>query len=314
MSINTTGNVPPYTFPNGTVGESYETNLTRPNPLKRLSFIVDPAQSGVTFELVDLDGNPNPNIVPGMRFSRSPLSSTRLYILVFTGIPTTAGIYSFGIKATSRATQVTFTPYTIEIILTCVASNTMVLMADNTEKYIQHIRRGEVVAGNISNSKQYTVSKVLCSEIGDQTEINMVEFPPNSIGESLPNKSLIMTSGHPIIINSERRGASLFSGNGITKYDKTEAHKILPKIKSNRPYVEEERCYLWDLQFDTVGSFVANGVTVQSRHPQSYLTPLDKDLYIDQSLYSEETKNDHDHNYEFPLVYTPFNVNGSKNN
>ena len=62
------------------------------------------------------------------------------------------------------------------------------------------------------------------------------------------------------------------------------------------------RYNMWDLQFDTVGSYVANGVTVQSRHPRSYLTPMPKELYFDQNLYTDELKNDYDPAYEFPYV------------
>jgi len=59
---------------------------------------------------------------------------------------------------------------------------------------------------------------------------------------------------------------------------------------------------LWDLQFETVGTYVANGVTIQSRNPRSNLTPLSKDLYFDQSLYDGDLIDDFDPANEFPLV------------
>jgi hypothetical protein len=70
------------------------------------------------------------------------------------------------------------------------------------------------------------------------------------------------------------------------------------------PKEETDSYHLFDLQFDQIGSYVANGVTVQSRHPQSFITPLPKELYFDKNLFQNEKKDDNDPNYEFPLVHS----------
>ena len=60
--------------------------------------------------------------------------------------------------------------------------------------------------------------------------------------------------------------------------------------------------YLYDLQFETLGYYYANNVLVQSRSPRSCNTPLMKELYFNQELYSDDRFNDFEPGYEHKLL------------
>ena len=49
-----------------------------------------------------------------------------------------------------------------------------------------------------------------------------------------------------------------------------------------------ESMNLYDIQFENDGSYIANGVQLQSRCPRSQMTPLAKEDYFNQELYTEE--------------------------
>ena len=65
----------------------------------------------------------------------------------------------------------------------------------------------------------------------------------------------------------------------------------MPKNQDN------EYC-IYDLQFENDSSYVANGIMVQSRCPRSEISPLPKELYFDQELYTDEIVWD---TYDHPL-------------
>jgi hypothetical protein len=170
-------------------------------------------------------------------------------------------------------------------------------MADGSTKLIENIQRSDWVAKDNSRSGAYQVARVLSTEHLANSELDFCCFDINSISDGVPNKPLLITQGHPIVYNSTRRAARLFGDlPGVFVLNKAIAADILPK-ESGDLY------HLWDLQFETVGSYVANGVTIQSRNPRSYLTPMPKEFYFDQHLYVDKLSNDHDATNEFDLVY-----------
>lgn len=181
----------------------------------------------------------------------------------------------------------------------CVGSDTEILMADGTIKLIQHIQRGDEVAANTSITKTYKVSDIPKTIHYPMNKINMCEFDTNCLENNVPNKPLIISTGHPIIHNSTRRSAHFFCDvpNVKMHYD-----TFIGDIFN----IVDREIYLWDLQFDTIGSYVANGVTIQSRHPQSFISPLPKNMFHDISLFSDEIKDDDDPSYELPLLYSKF--------
>ena len=173
----------------------------------------------------------------------------------------------------------------------CIASNTEILLANGTTKLIQDVVRGDLVAGDPSMKKSYRVANIPFTAYSNDIAMDLVTFEPNSLGTNIPNKQLITTPGHPIIWNNSRRAARNF-----TRLAGVELVEQSLPVGNNNDHI------LWDIQFETIGTFVANGVTLQSRHPQSRFTPLPRELYFDDALYSTSLKDDNDPHFEHLLV------------
>lgn len=164
--------------------------------------------------------------------------------------------------------------------LFCVTGNTNILMSDGTLKKISDINRGDVVAPN------HQVAKVCKERIDWASDVSLVVFEKNCLG-SFPNEKLIITPNHPIIYKGARRPAKCFANcPNVTVINKVLASK-LKEFLSPISLLSGD-LYLYDLQFDHDGSFIANGTEIQSRSPYSYMGPLSEDLYFDKSLYSDE--------------------------
>jgi len=64
----------------------------------------------------------------------------------------------------------------------------------------------------------------------------------------------------------------------------------------------DDTVYLYDLQFEVDGYYLANNTLVQSRSPNSFRTPLPKELYFNEELYSDKQVNDFQTNHDLPLI------------
>ena len=187
--------------------------------------------------------------------------------------------------------------YQINFTVPCIGSNTNILMNNGMQKKIQDIKRGDIILSD----KEYVVARVNKNEVNHDSVLDICNFSEGSIGDNIPFNKLIITAAHPIIHHEtkSRRQSIAFSNNpGVTTYKQCKAHEVLPSIIIN----EEHKYYLWDLQFETVGSYFANGVLVQSRSPRSCNTPLPKELFFNQELYDELRYDDYEPNYEYPLI------------
>ena len=217
------------------------------------------------------------------------------------GPPVTGAYYPAGIAydfATGLGTVNGNVLFNAIVALTCVAKDTQILMDDGSVKSIQEIQRGDQVAADVTLTKKYKVARLLKQIVTGETQIDIVKFAPHSLDNHQPDRELIITGNHPLLYKDARRPAKCFvKVNGVEDCQKVAAKMVLE---------EEDGVYvLYDLQFETEGSFVANGVVVQSRSPYSQLTPLSKDLYFDDQLYHEErTWDSFDH--DLPLVHEPF--------
>lgn len=220
--------------------------------------------------------------------------------LVIEGTPTTTtSLREFFLTTTVRNSDGSNTTstnrYFIRVNAVCVAADTEILMADGTIKQIQEIRRGDLVATDNSLTSHLKVARTLKTVHQPDHLLNICHFEPNSLSTNVPYRKLVISFLHPILDIHRRRHAYRYRGTpGVHLYDSETVSTVVPLDK-------EGQYSLWDLQFETVGSYVANGMTIQSRHPQSFLTPLPRDLYFDQSLYDENLKNDHDSSYSLPL-------------
>lgn len=167
----------------------------------------------------------------------------------------------------------------------CVVYGTQILMEDGRYKPIEQITRGDYVIGY--EGRKYQVADINKQFVSKHSTIDLIEFPPNSLGDGLPINTLLITPNHPIFYKGARRPAKSFkklpniiehSGVKPTSLIKPESYDELGPIY-----------YLYDLQFDDDGSYIAEGITIQSRSTWSDITPLAKELYFDQSRYRDET-------------------------
>ncbi|MEO0236824.1 MAG: hypothetical protein ABIN35_01135 [candidate division WOR-3 bacterium] len=149
----------------------------------------------------------------------------------------------------------------------CVVRDTMILMLDGSLKPIQDIKRDDIVGP----APGYRVARLCQTEIDCSTIVDLIIFEPNSLGPNQPSQQLIITSNHPIFYHQKRYPSHSFVlFNGVLHVKR---HNI--------------NC-LYDLQFEKDGSYIANGIEIQSCSPYSALNPLPKELYFNQSLYTEE--------------------------
>lgn len=170
--------------------------------------------------------------------------------------------------------------------IVCLDENTLILLPDGSTKRIRDLTRGDYVACNLENTKAVRISKINIAAYLPTQKIATVTISPGALGDNIPNKELRMTEGHPIFYNGCRRSARCFKHfDGVTYHEKIECQEVFPV---NR----EGMVFLYDLQFDDDGSYVANGTLVQSRSPWSCITPLDKALFFDPSMYKEERTGD----------------------
>src|SRR5258706_12362696 len=199
----------------------------------------------------------------------------------------------------------------ISSTLVCLAKDTLVLMANDEHKLIQNITRGDQVKGY--QNRIFTVSRLLTQTIDDQFPSDIVVFEKDSLGHNLPSQNFVITGSHPLIWNKKRRPAKCFSElPNITRYYQGKKYFLDNKMNQDNkiyynkdllPMNDKHTFTLYDLQFETLGNFFANGILVQSRSPRSDITPLPKELYFHHELYRSDNGED-DTEYEFPLDFT----------
>lgn len=170
--------------------------------------------------------------------------------------------------------------------LLCLDKNTSILMGDGSYKLIKYIVRGDCVMGDNSGLVKYKVCKVSIGRYSPNKNLEMVVFEKGCLGADMPSKKLIVTGAHAFFYQGARRSARCFKNlPGVKYYESIKASELLEVN-------EKGSVELYDLQFDDEGSYVAEGVQVESRSPWSAFTPLEKDLYFDLNMYKEERTTD----------------------
>jgi hypothetical protein len=290
------------------IGQPFTTNI-----------IVDVSVGGVPFT-VNLDGVtfngpnlPGPGATLDIPLVTFPFDN---FNITYNGnVPDTPGVFnrSFLTSITSASgpggspvinpNDMTFN-FNFNINVTCVDRDTNVLMADGSNKKINLIKRGDLVAANAanpSNTKNYRVARVEITKLNAETMIDICEIGPNAIKHGTPSEKIIITSLHPIVdedTKMRRHPSKYINYPGVIRKN-IQAGNILTS--------GSDKYELYDLQFETVGSYVANGLIIQSRNPKSFMTPLAKELYFDKSLYDNQLTDDNDTENEYPLDYTLLN-------
>jgi hypothetical protein len=276
---------------NGYFGEGFNVNIYRvPTQGKKRIFL----GYNVTVDRNPITKEVNPFGYFGIYPDGKPVPESR----TFYGIWSDSTAYSFccGLGAPKGEPILVYLDTVV-----CVAHGTKILMAGGNEqlicqKPIEQIVRGDYVIGY--NNQKFRVADINRQFIAKNATIDIIEFPPNSLGKGYPLSTLLVTPNHPIFYKGARRPAKSFRAlpNVI------EHKNIKPGTILHQTEIDETGpiYYLYDLQFDDDGSYLAEGVTVQSRSPWSNITPLDKDLYFEPSRYKAETHWD-GFNHPLPL-------------
>ena len=169
-----------------------------------------------------------------------------------------------------------------QFIVPCVAGNTKILMASGEYRRIDQLKRGDLIAVDKSLDKTMKVARINKDGYEPHRLIEIMKFSKGCLGKNMPCDDVIITGGHAIFYQGARREAREFKDiKGVKYYPSIRADEILP-------IDELGNCCLYDIQFEDDGYYFASGMKIQSRSPFSIFTPLPKDLYFDQSLYTEE--------------------------
>lgn len=161
----------------------------------------------------------------------------------------------------------------------CLAPCTRVCMADGTLKEIQHVVRGDLVAGDTARTSVMRVSRVLRNPYrSDQLHSTCVFETGSVIGNN--EGEVRVTYNHPIVYNGVRREAHSFRGaHGVKYHENTNMASVLDPSGTGNHAV-------YDLQFDVEGQYaVEGGAVIQSRSPCYVYDPLPQALYFDQTKY-----------------------------
>lgn len=143
----------------------------------------------------------------------------------------------------------------------CLHGDTQIMMADGTEKKIRDIQRGDQVIGDIATMQIFKVARLLEGYSNDGRTA-LYRIPAGLIG----NKREIVCSKNHVFWHRD----------GLTR---SRAKNIIGAIKI------PERDFIYCLQFETEGTYYAEGVKCDSMTPDSVCYKLPIEYYYDSSLY-----------------------------
>jgi len=163
----------------------------------------------------------------------------------------------------------------------CVAKDTKILMADGTQKLVQDIKRGDIIADDPLIKNKNRVARLVTINLAPEQKFSFIKLEKNSLGKNVPNDTLILSYNHPILYKGYRVKAKAFRKfKGVKYYSNINAAQILPKDENNT-YT------LYNIQYEHRGFYVANGVTIESLPPNSALYTLPEDLYFNENITRE---------------------------
>ena len=150
-------------------------------------------------------------------------------------------------------------------VLVCVLSSTKILMKDCTLKEIKDIVKGDEILEDIKTGKTNIVSRIISSRI---TNKNIIKIPKKLLDNE---EDLFLSDLHPIWVNNDKNRTYAKDIKGCENF-----------------YIEEDMLY--NIQYDTEGTFYANGIKVDSLSPYHKYYPLPKELFINENIYKKGIK------------------------
>lgn len=252
------------------------------------------SQTDITFSGVPSNAN---QVVPGTFISNNNFTTSA--ISGFFGLA--AARNDIFLSSNLQIPGLNFTSQSNECRILCIAPNAKVLLSNGNYIPISDLKRGDCVSGDLEFAQSHIVARVEVTRHSPMKLVNMMIFEKDSLGENIPCRRVTMTSEHPIFYDGKRVPAFYF--------------RNLPGVKFERKYLEDmisanlngEYC-LYDLQFEDDGSYVVDGIQVQSRKPTSCLTPLPKELYFNVEKYTMQTEDDYIHSSQTKLTLVDITV------
>lgn len=151
--------------------------------------------------------------------------------------------------------------------LVCVIGSTQITLSDGSTKQIKDLQRGDEILQDADTQSTAIVSRVIST---NAREPELVRMPPGLLGNT---QELILTGSHPI-----------HAKDGKTRLQA----KNVPGTQPVR--VENEAVILFNLQFDTEGTFYANQVKVDSMSPYFHRYVLPETLFIDKTKHIQNKR------------------------
>ncbi len=142
----------------------------------------------------------------------------------------------------------------------CFEGNVNIYMADGTTKKIKDIKRGDIVLEDIKTGKTNIVAR-LYSALAIKNDIYFIK--KGLIG----NNEDITCTNHPIWCNNGKNRVFPEDIEGVEK--------------------SKYSIQIYDIQFEDDATFYVNGIKVDSLPPYNKIARLPKNLYYDESKYSE---------------------------
>jgi hypothetical protein len=162
-------------------------------------------------------------------------------------------------------------------VLCGVSNDTVITLANGTMRMIKNIKRGDIVKGY---NNVFKVARVISHKICNNFPVKLITILPSSISYNQPNRRLIIDPDHKIICNG--CVCSLSNLENQSTQTCTTAQNILI---SNDDTISHNQYYMYDLQFETEGSYCANGLYIISISPRSPYYYLSKEMYFNRKLY-----------------------------
>lgn len=254
------------------------------------NFMVFPVQSGVqagsTLQILVQINNKG----SGDSSSMVTVTSNSSVMVDITPITNRAAVTSLELTYFFQTTTTGPASFVVGAIgSTCFPGNTPILMEDMSEKKICDIQPGDSVVG--CHGKIYTVARLIKSPIVTQ-HIEVVRFQSQCLGIDQPYKELVVSKDHPIFFQGTRKPAYALAGlNGVTHEtvlasDEFGDEMVLVGGKDMRV------SFMFNIQFEQEGSFVASGLLVQSHSPYHVIDPLPDNLFSCRNMIKKERTSD----------------------
>jgi hypothetical protein len=179
---------------------------------------------------------------------------------------------------------------------TCVLEDTHILLANGRWKKVQDLIRGELIAGK--DGSALPLCRLIVKDISN-SNVDFIVIPKDAIAPGMPMNGLYCCKHHYFLYGDKLYAAESFlSFPGVRRirgYAKEVLGKELPKLSKLRMY---------DLQFETEGFYIGEGLLCPSRSPYDADDPLPRELFFDQSLFRLNIpKSQLDHLMGYPVSF-----------